>query len=185
VGKLREAGFARIAAQDGRNISWVDEMDTVPGVFSLIGYDLHLQPIATMRVQDGRIAPLELRKFVPLDSLLQLADQPAAQFARLSVVKTPQATEAMFGLFKAAWRWCYIENIQTIVIATPLWSKLIYDFMFFEHLGRNGEFVHELAGGAQHVVMKLPVQTAESVWRAGQHPLYTEFVDTVHPNLSI
>jgi hypothetical protein len=40
-------------------------------------------------VQDGRIAPLELRKFVPLDSLLQLADQPAAQFARLSVVKTP------------------------------------------------------------------------------------------------
>jgi hypothetical protein len=62
---------------------------------------------------------------------------------------------------------------------------MIYDFMFFENLGPEGEFVHEFAGGAQHVVMKLPVQTAERLWRDGHHPLYAEFVNTVHPNLSI
>jgi len=91
----------------------------------------------------------------------------------------------MFGLFKAAWRWCYRERLQSIVIATPPWSKPIYDFMHFEHLGLNGVFEHTFAGGAQHVTMRLPVLDAESVWRHGQNPLSTMFFDTEHPNLSI
>jgi len=138
-----------------------------------------------MRVQDGRRSELELAKFVPLLTLLKSEDLPVAQFARLSVVKSSHATEAMFGLFKAAWRWCYREHLQTIVIATPPWSKPIYDFMFFQHLGAEGEFEHEVAGGAQHVTMKLPVLDAESMWRRGQNPLCTVFFDTDHPSLAI
>jgi hypothetical protein len=185
VSNLRAAGFARIASDNARQVEWIDETDRSPGVFSLIGYDPNDQPVATMRVQDERQAPLELRKFVPIDALLTSTDRPAAQFARLSVVKSMQATEAMFGLFKAAWSWCRDEGLRSIVIATPPWSKPIYDFMFFEHLGPDGEFAHEFAGGANHVVMKLPVQAAETIWRRGQSPLCKEFFDTAHPQLSL
>ena len=138
-----------------------------------------------MRIQDERCSPLDLRDFVPLDSLLASSDRPAAQFSRLSVLKSSQATNVMFGLFKAAWLWGYAEGLQSIVIATPPWSKLIYDFMSFQHLGPNGEFAHEYAGGTRHVVMKLPIQTLERLWRPMQFPLCREFFDTRHPLLSI
>ncbi len=185
VGNIRASGFGRVVNDPARQMTWIDEVDTLPGVFSLIGYDTDNQPIATLRVQDERRAPLELRKFVPLDDLLLPADRPAAQFARLSVVKSPQAVDAMFALFKAAWLWCREKDLQTLVIATPPWSKPVYDFVFFEHLGAKGAFCHQYAGGAQHVVMKLPVHAAESMWRAGDHPLCTAFLDIRHPNLAI
>jgi hypothetical protein len=182
VESLRAAGFGRIAGDSAR--TWVDESDCAPGVFSLISYDVSGQPLATMRVQDGRRARLELASFVALDALIPADELPAVQFARLSVIRGSQATEAMFGLFKSAWSWCYREKLRTIVIATPRWSKPIYDFMLFENLGPNGEFEHALAGGARHVTMKLPVVELEALWRPRKWPLCTVFFENQHPNLS-
>ena len=185
VAGIRASGFSRVVTDPSKQMAWVDEVDTQPGVFSLIGYDGCDRPIATLRVQDERRTPLELRKFVPLDDLLRPSDRPVAQFARLSVVKSPQAVDAMFALFKAAWLWCRAEDLQTILIATPSWSKPVYDFLLCEHLGPRGEFSHHYAGGARHVVMKLPVQRAETIWRSGQHPLCGAFLDTQHPGLAL
>jgi hypothetical protein len=182
VESLRAAGFGRVAC--GRTGSWVDESDRAPGVFSLISYDESGQPLATMRVQDGRRSKLELASFVALEALISPDELPAAQFARLSVNRGSQATEAMFGLFKAAWSWCYGERLRTVVIATPRWSKPIYDFMLFEHLGPKGEFEHALAGGARHVTMKLPIVNLQALWRPRDCPLCTVFFDEQHPNLS-
>lgn len=183
VGRLRQAGFSRIA--DNAAVEWVDDFDRSPGVFSLIAYNSLNEPVATMRVQDGRVAELELSRFVPLDALLDAGHKPAAQFARLSVVKAQQSTDAMFGLFKAAWRWCLGEGLQSIVIATPPWSRPVYDFMFFEELGKEGQFNHEFAGGTLHVSMMLPVIRAEDIWRAGCNPLCEQLFDITHPTLAI
>jgi hypothetical protein len=185
VAGLRAAGFGRVTTEKAQNASWIDEADRAPGVFSLIGYGGDHVPVATLRIHDGRTAPLELGKFVPIDALLQPADKPVAQFSRLSVAKSPNATAAMFGLFKAAWRWCLAEEIATIVIATPPWSRLIYDFLLFEPLGPEGEFRHAFAGGAPHVVMKSSVPTVEAHWRAAHHPLWNQICNIRHPNLYI
>jgi len=188
VARLREDGFSRIPLTTPSNgtkahTCWIDELDRQPGVFSLIGYACAGKPVATMRVQDGRVSPLELARFVPLDSLLSGEEKPAAQFARLSVTKRNQAADVMFGLFKAAWGWCLREGIPSIVIATPPWSKPVYDFMFFEDLGIRGHFSHAFAGYALHVAMRLPVSSAEQIWRAGASPMCKQFLDVTHPAL--
>lgn len=182
VGQLRQTGFSRVAGQE--EAAWVDELDRSAGVFSLIAYNSLNEPVATMRVQDGRVADLELSRFVPLNTLLTARQKPAAQFARLSVVKGSQSTDAMFGLFKAAWRWCLRERLQSIVIATPPWSKMIYDFMFFEELGPDGRFNHEFANDALHASMLLPVAEAEEIWRVGRSPLCEQLFDIEHPDLN-
>jgi hypothetical protein len=66
VARLREEGFSRIAPKSGvpSHNGWIDDVDRQLGVFSLIGYNSAGEPVATMRVQDGRISTLELGRFV-------------------------------------------------------------------------------------------------------------------------
>jgi hypothetical protein len=188
VARLREAGFSRISRNrtlNGRAAQWIDELDHHASVFCLIGYDPAGEPSATMRVQDGRISTLELARSVPLENLLVSQYQPAAQFGRLSVMKRPYSINVMFAIFKSAWRWCFLEKIESIVIATPPWSRHIYEFMFFNSLGAKGHFSHKYAGGALHVTMLLPVARAEDIWRAGRSPLCEQFLDITHPALEL
>jgi len=188
VARLRESGFSRVN-RNGRSAQppskWLDDLDRDPCVFSLIGFNNAGEPIATMRVQDGRVSTLELTRFVPLDSLLGPEDRPAAQFSRLSVMKEAKSTSVMFALFKSGWRWCLTQRIPSIVIATPPWSRPIYDFMSFDDLGPQGHFLHKFAAGALHVTMRLSVDRAAGIWRAGACPLCEQFIDIPHPALEI
>lgn len=182
VARLRKQGFDRISGNEAGK-KWLDRSDLSPGTFSLLASTVSGETIATMRVQDSRAGSLELTHFVPLDRILLNENYPAAQFARLSVVKHSKGPDAMFGLFKAAWRWCVTNHIQSIVIATPPWAKSIYDFMCFDDLGPEGRFVHKLAGNAEHVTMRLDVTQAEGIWRSNAQPLCTTFFDMSHPSI--
>lgn len=184
VGELRRAGFSRITDADPNLVAWIDELDTKPGVFSLIGY-YGGAPLATLRVQDGRHGPLELARFVNYDRLLYESERPPAQIGRLSVMKFPMAPEVMFGMFKAAWRWCLKEGIASIVIASNRWSRPFHDLMLFRHLGPDGHFEHPFARNAPHFAMALSVPEADAIWRRNACPLVREFLDTFHPNLEI
>ena len=184
VGELRAAGFSRVGNGErtsARPIAWVDDGDHADGTFSLLGVDATGETLATLRVQDGRAGSVELSKFVPLEELLKPAERPYVQFARLTARKAPGSLDVMFGLFKAAWRWCLAEGLETIVIATPPWSRPIYDFMHFEERGPSGRFRHRLAGSAEHVTMTLPVQGAETLWRRRRQPLSGLFFDVDDP----
>lgn len=186
VAHLRASGFSRVlrdAAQDP--VAWVDASDRAPGFFTLIGYGGDGEAVATLRVQDSRRGPLELARLVDIGALLAPMDHPAAQFSRLTALKRPAAMNVMFGLFKAAWSWCRDEGLASIVIATPRWSRPIYDYMLFSELGAEGRFAHPFLAGTEHACMKLPVQHAERVWRAGGQPLCGQFFDTDHPALRI
>ena len=188
VGELRAAGFSRVRNSEqtsARPIAWIDDSDRTEGSFSLLGVAANGETLATMRVQDGRAGNVELAKFVPLEELLEPSERPYVQFARLTARKEPGRVDVMFGLFKAAWRWCLAEGLETIVIATPPWSKPIYDFMHFEDRGPVGRFRHRLAGNAEHVTMTLPVQGCETLWRSRRQPLSRLFFDVEHPGLVI
>ena len=188
VARLREVGFSRVNRKlsvVGNPALWLDGLDREPGVLCLISYNSAGQPMATMRVQDGRVSVPELAKFVPLDRLLLPQQMPAAQFARLSVTKGPQSACAMLGLFKSAWKWCLKQGIRSIVLGTPPWSRHIYDFLFFDDLGPAGHFSHAYVAGALHVTMRLSVAQAETIWRTRASPLCEQFFDTFHPALEL
>lgn len=182
VARLRQEGFGRVA-DESVAIEWVDASDHATGTFSLLALCGTGEPIATLRVQDSRALVLDLAARVPLSSILSPAHWPAAQFSRLSVTKHAEGYEAMFALFKAAWRWSLVNGLHSIVIASPPWARPIYEFMCFEDLGPEGRFSHELAGGAEHVSMRLDVQHAELIWRSHGQPLCSAFVDVMHPRI--
>lgn len=181
VGRLRQAGFSRVVTRE--NVAWVDESDQRPGIFSLLAYGHEGEPLATMRIQDGRISELELARLIPIASLLKESDRPAAQFGRLSVVKGSRSDDAMFGIFKAAWLWCLHERIQSMVIASPFWARHIHRFMHFTDLGPEGNFRHDFANGVEHITMKLSVTRAEEIWRNSQNPLCEQMIDITHKSL--
>jgi len=184
VERLRSSGFSRVLrGATTQRPTWVDAGDRAPGIHTLLGFDAQGEPIATLRVQDSRCGPLELSHLVRLEPLLGAIELPAAQFSRLTALKRPGSANVMFGLFKAAWFWCLAEGLRSIVIATPRWSRPIYDFMLFEDLGPEGRFAHPVLAGVEHACMKLPVQGAERLWRAGGQPLCEQFFDTEHAAL--
>ena len=186
VAELRRSGFSRVIGnKEARAISWIDQTDRSPGVFTLLGFSSQGQAIATMRIQDSRIGSLELQRFVDVETLISHEDKPVAQFSRLTASKGEQSVSAMFGLFKAGWLWCMKEQLKSIVIATPHWSKPIYDFMLFNDLGPLGRFKHQFAGDSEHVTMKLPVQEAEYIWRRGGQPLCAQFTEIEHADLVV
>lgn len=184
VAEIRRAGFGRVVNTSVQTM-WLDVLDDSLGTFSLLGYTADGQPVATMRVQDGRLCRLELEQYVPLHELVGQNELPATQFARLSVLKSPASPAVMYGLFKAAWRWALQENIRSLLLTTPPWSKHLYEAMCFDSLGPRGEFIHSYAGGVLHATMRLPVEDAEKIWRATLSPLCTQMFDVQHPKLEL
>lgn len=182
VAAIRRAGFARVSDQDPDNVEWVDEVDMLSGTFSLIAA-VGGEDIGTLRIQDGRAGCVELQRFVDFMPALKANEMPFAQFARLSVQKSPHSGDAMFSLFKSAWLWCYRERLGGIVLATPIWAKSIYKFMMFRDLGPQSEFRHPFARNAVHYSMAISVPNVEKIWRDAGNPLADEFFGTHHPHL--
>lgn len=182
VAELRKDGFSRVPGVEPSG-PWLDDLDRGPAAFSLLGFALDGTPLATMRVQDGRQGPLELRRFIDIDTVLSPEERPAAQFGRLSVLRSPENIHVMFAIFKTAWHWCAAEGLRTIIIASPSWSKPIYDFMHFDSAGAAGRFAHHYAGGAVHETMKLPIHALEARWRSRDMPLSDQYFAMHHPML--
>lgn len=185
VEAIRTSAFSRLERRGARRSlrSWLDATDTRPGTFSLIGFARNHEPIATLRVQDGRAGPLELSEHLPLDVLLKPQERPAAQFARLAALRHAESLDVMFGLFKAAWRWCLGQQMRSIVIATPPWTRPIYDHLCFSECVRDFSFLHPMSTRAPHAVMTLSVGGAEATWRRLHRPLVSQFFETDHPAL--
>lgn len=183
VSELRMTGFSRISRCDIRNMNWIDESDLNPSNICLIAYDHTDCPIGTLKITDGRANQLELEKYVHVTEFLPNTYFPLCQYSRLSVLKGPDSLNAMVGLFKSAWSWSRSERLTTIIIATPPWSKHIYDKMCFTDIGPIGEFEHPLAGNAHHVVMTLPVDDVPVLWRKSSSDWVEQFFETEHLNL--
>jgi hypothetical protein len=151
----------------------------------LLGHARDGEPIASLRVQSGRDGPLELGAHVPLAQLCGYPVEDLAQFSRLAALRHDEALDVMFGLFKAAWRWCLDAGLEQIVIASPPWTRPIYEHLCFEDTGELGKFRHPFSSRAIHSTMCLAVRGAEHIWRARYHPHCALFFEHEHPDLVI
>lgn len=184
VERIRSAAFSRLLARRALvPQSWLDAADLSDGTLLLLGHARSGEAIATLRVQDGRAGPLELTRHVSLHQLSECLPRAMAQFARLAAVRHPEAMDVMFGLFKAAWQWCFRNGLEQIVIATPPWTRPIYDHLCFEDAGDGGRFRHPVSTRGLHSTMHFGVQTAERRWRSVQHPHCRQFFEEDHPLL--
>ncbi len=186
AGMLRAQAFGRLTArrQQSPTSYGLDAIDRAPGTQVLLGHAREGQPIASMRVQCGLDGPLELNAHVPLEDFCQAPMYRLAQFSRLAALRHDEALDVMFALFKAAWRWCLNEGLEQIVIASPPWTRPIYEHLCFEDLGDRGRFRHPLSGRALHTTMRLSVPCAEAIWRARNHPHCALFFEQEHPKLN-
>lgn len=182
VARLRAEGFSRVPGFSARPDNWIDDVDTSGSAMTLLACGQDNEWSATLRIQDGRVQPLELSKFISLENYIQAHEQPVAQFSRLSVAKRPDSIDMMFGLFKAAWLWCQDQRLSSIVCATPRWSRPIYDYMLFKPLA---EFIHQFPAKTCHVAMLLPVSGPTDLWRSDSVPVRDQFVSHNHPNLDV
>lgn len=185
VARLRDAAYSRLLrfANTPRPESWIEPLDRSPDTVLLVGYGRSGEALATLRLQDERHGPLELARHVALDGLLPASSRPHAQFARLAALRRPESLDTMFGLFKAAWRWCLITGVETMVIATPPWARPMYEHLCFADLGQAGRFHHPFSPRAEHATMELGVRTAEQRWYTAARTLSPQFFGQPHPML--
>jgi hypothetical protein len=129
------------------------------------------------------ITRVELASIVPLETLVDKSDLPFAQLARLSVPKSARARDATYALFKSAWKWTAQQQIRSLVIATPAWSRPMYKDLLFRDLGPAGVFLLWYGASVEHRSMLL--NDLEQTWRKAGHPLSPLWFNSHHPQLDI
>ena len=72
VAAVRASGFSRsLRRQDSKVIRWIDVADRNGTAFTLVAFNAQNRPVGTVRLQDSRLGPLELCRYVDVDQLLE------------------------------------------------------------------------------------------------------------------
>jgi hypothetical protein len=187
IAALRAESFGRVirsqrsasAGHDG----WLDTTDRHPATGLLLLEEAATgTPIASMRVQDSRHGPMELSRLVDLGALVPGREWPLLQCARLAAVRHPRRIAALFALMKAMWLRALADGVQNLILATPYWSRWMYEALQFTDLGDAAAFAHPLSGAA-HRVMIFDVPSAEARLEGAGNPLAAQLFRTHHPLL--
>ena len=185
VAELRRRGFGRhLSSGECDSVDWLDENDRHPDTTLLLATTVEDQPVATLRLSSSRKRDTGLASYVPLNRILNDMEKPYIQFARLSAPKSARARDAMFALFKSAWRISERTGHRSIVLAAPPWAIRTYELLQFRDVGDKGEFVHSFGRPVAHRTMVLPIHDIYNFWRSHSNPLCNLFFDTEHPQLT-
>lgn len=182
VAALRRRGFGRhLNDNECDSIDWLDETDCSPDTTLLLATTGDDEPVATLRLTSGRERDTDLASYVRLNRILDDIEKPYVQFARLSAPKCARARDAMFALFKSAWRIAERSGHNSIVLAAPPWTIRIYEMLQFRDVGDEGVFVHSFGRPVPHRTMVLPIHDIYNFWRTNANPLCDLFFDNEQP----
>lgn len=183
IAALREAGFGRtLRGHVEKPACWLDGWDVAPGAHNVVA-EADGRIVAAMRLSDSRFGPLELAGMVDLPALLPGRHLPLLQCARLCAAPHPRRMEALFALQKAMWRRALKDGVQSLVLATPYWSRWMYEALQFTDLGDAAGFTHPLTG-VPHRVMIFDVPSAQARLEGAGNPLAAQLFRTIHPGLN-
>ncbi len=184
VAAMRAAGFGRtLRPRMAAPSAWLDGWDHAGNAHVAVVRETPHGPIlASMRLLDSRAGELELATHVDLQALLPAACWPLRQAARMCAISHVRRVEALFALQKAIWARALRDGVQTLILATPYWSRWMYEALQFTDLGDAAMFSHPLTG-ALHRVMIFHVPSAQSRLEAAGNPLSRQLFRTSHPTL--
>jgi len=164
----------------------IDEYDFASNATLLLAEDGFNEPVGTMRILDRRHGKIELDEFIEVDSLLTEHEKQCAEVTRFSFSKHLKSKLIKYLLWKAVFRYCQANQINTLLISMPPSAARDYQRLFLlEDLGPSGVYHHRRLGNAEHHTFKCDIPRTIEFLRSSKHPLYEFFCTDNHPNISM
>lgn len=181
--EIRQSAYARHMPEFADTLRAPEKMDLEPGVvIFLAASKVDGSPLGTMRVQTNAFRPLALESSVKLPPHLQSCS--LAEATRLGITQDRVGRLVKTALFKSFYQYCLFAGIEWMVIAGRSPIDRQYERLMFKDIYPDSGFIPlKHASNIPHRVMALEVAKVESLWRAANHPLYSFFFQTHHPDL--
>lgn len=141
-------------------------------------------PLGSMRYRTNQFHPLDVEQSVTLPSALRTRVLTEATRLAVSQAAVGRVVKAM--LMKAMFLQCESGGIECIVAAARNPMDRFYQWLFFEDVFLGGDFIPMAhAGMIPHRVMFCDVVATKQRWEAVDHPWYSLFFETHHPDIEL
>lgn len=162
--------------------SELEDLDRGDNCTLLLAEDDEGKPIGTIRILDRRHGPIELEKFLDVDSLLPGSSRSIAEATRFSVPHTPSARRLKLLLWKAYYLLCVQRGIEHMLVSMRPGAARDYERLLFSRV-EGGTYSHAVLGNLPHESYCLHVPTAPDRFERHKHPLLPFFTQTEHPEI--
>lgn len=163
----------------------IDEFDFYPQAILFLAEDVHGQAIGTLRLLDRRFGPIELDKFVEVDSILSYREKACVEATRFSIPNHPDSKMIKLLLWKATLQYCQLNSINTIIQSVRPAAARAYRSLLFDNVGPSGIYNHSLLGNLEHQTYKLNISEKREIMKRNNYPLYKFFFIENHTNITI
>ena len=183
--QVRHAAYARHVPALARSLMTPEPPDLQPGVVVLLAESkVDGSPLGTMRIQTNLHRQLPLEQSVELPSWMD--GKRMAEATRLGVTEARIGRVVKTVLFKAFYQYCERNRIEWMVVAGRAPIDRQYERLMFDEVFPGMGYVPLLhAANMPHRVMSFNVDTAETRWRAAQHPLFNFVFRTMHEDIEV
>ena len=183
--QIRHAAYARHVPTLAQSLTAPEPPDLQPGVVVLLAESkIDGSPLGTMRIQTNAHRPLPLEQSVELPSWM--GGKRMAEATRLGVTEARVGRVVKTVLFKAFYQYCERNRIEWMVVAGRAPIDRQYERLMFDEVFPGAGFVPLLhAANMPHRVMSFNVDTAQTRWRAAQHPLFNFIFRTEHDDINV
>jgi hypothetical protein len=185
VCELRAAAYGHHMPEFGESLLRPEPYDTEPGNVILMAEDKATgAAVGTLRIH------LNTHRTLPLEAAITLPAHMQGHFlveiSRLSVRPGYSQMDVRLALFKAAYLYCYANQVQYMLVTARRPLDRIYKSVTFKPLNGKDEWIPiPYTGNIEHTVLVFDVLMAERIWYHENHRLYPFFKQTYHPDLQV
>ena len=183
--QIRHAAYARHVPELAERLSQPEPKDREGDAVVLLAESrLDGTPLGTLRIETNRGQPLALEQSVALPPWLRRRRRAEATRRGVCTGRGGHMVKVM--LFKAFYRFCRQAGVEWMVIGARSPLDRQYEALLFRDVFPGRGFV-PLAHAANlpHRILAFELETAEARWRQAEHPLYTLFCHTDHPEIDL
>lgn len=141
-------------------------------------------PLGSMRYRTNNHRPLDLEQSIALPE--QLTRRVLAEATRLAVSQAPVGRVVKTMLMKTMFLQCEASGVECIVVTARNPLDKMYEWLVFEDLFPHQGFIPMAhVGMIPHKVMACDISITKQRWHADNHPWYSLFFETIHPDIDL
>lgn len=141
-------------------------------------------PLGSMRYRTNEFHPLDLEGSVTLPAALR--GRVLTEATRLAVSQAAVGRVVKAMLMKAMYLQCAAGGIEAMVVTARHPMDRFYHWLLFEDVFPGGDFIPMAhVGMIPHRVMACDVVATRQRWQAVDHPWYSLFFETHHPDIDL
>lgn len=141
-------------------------------------------PLGSMRYRTNQYRPLDLEQSVTLPSALR--GRVLAEATRLAVSQAAVGRVVKSMLMKAMFLQCEAGGVENMVVTARHPMDRFYHWLLFDDVFPGGDFVPMAhVGMIPHRVMGCDIIATKQRWREMDHPWFSLFFETRHPDIDL